>query len=84
MPVLLCPRGSPRRLHLTERAVVYAEEFLLLQDWCEETQVEVEIWPDTRDMRLTPPGRDRLEQLLAALTLNELPGWEQCRRRRAA
>lgn len=56
----------PQRLHLTERVVVlYAEILWLLHGWCEETLAEVETWPDTRDIGLTPRARKRLEHLLA-------------------
>ena len=56
----------PERLHLTERVVaLYGEFLLLLTQWCEETSDEVETWPDTRDIGLTPNGRERLEQLVA-------------------
>jgi PadR family transcriptional regulator AphA len=56
----------PERLHLTERvASFYAEFILLLIRWCDETLAEVETWPDTREIGLTPNGRRRLEQLLA-------------------
>lgn len=56
----------PHRLHLTERiSSFYGDFILLLTRWCEETLTEVESWPDTRDIGLTPQGRNRLEQLLA-------------------
>jgi DNA-binding PadR family transcriptional regulator len=56
----------PHRLHLTERVVaLYGEFLLLLMRWCEETSNDVDIWPDTRDVGLTPDGRLRLERLLA-------------------
>ncbi|MBO0884394.1 MAG: PadR family transcriptional regulator, partial [Mycobacterium sp.] len=54
----------PHRLHLTERVASFYGEFIfLLTRWCEETLTEVESWPDTRDIGLTPEGRNRLEQL---------------------
>lgn len=54
----------PERLHLTERVVTfYAEYIQLLTRWCEETLAEVETWPDTRDVGLTPQGRKRLEAI---------------------
>ena len=61
------PAGRSRSgFHLTERVVSFYGEFLLLlKRWCDETLAEVETWPDTRDIGLTPPGRERLERLLA-------------------
>jgi PadR family transcriptional regulator, regulatory protein AphA len=56
----------PQRLHLTERLVAFYGEFVsLLIRWCDDTLAEVETWPDTRDIGLTPPARERLERLLA-------------------
>lgn len=56
----------PERLHLTERvAALYGEFLLLVIRWCDETSDEVETWPDTRDIGLTPQGRERLERLVA-------------------
>jgi PadR family transcriptional regulator AphA len=56
----------PQRLHLTERVVsLYGEFVRLLVRWCDETLAEVETWPDTVDIGLTPPARQRLEELLA-------------------
>ncbi|OBI44430.1 PadR family transcriptional regulator [Mycobacterium sp. E796] len=56
----------PQRLHLTERVVaLYGEFLLLLVQWCDETSAEVETWSDTRDLGLTPRGRERLTQLVA-------------------
>jgi DNA-binding PadR family transcriptional regulator len=56
----------PQRLHLTERVVsLYGEFVRLLIRWCDETLVEIETWPETTDIGLTPRGRKRLEQLLA-------------------
>jgi PadR family transcriptional regulator AphA len=55
----------PERLHLVERVgALYGEFLLLLQRWCEETLVEIETWPDTRELRLTPQARNRFAQLL--------------------
>jgi DNA-binding PadR family transcriptional regulator len=54
----------PERLHLTERAITfYAEFVLLVLRWCDETLSEVETWPDTRDVGLTPKARERLERV---------------------
>jgi PadR family transcriptional regulator AphA len=56
----------PQRLHLTERAASLYGEFLrLLVRWCDETLAEIETWPDTTDIGLTPRARQRLEQLVA-------------------
>ncbi len=56
----------PQRLHLTERVVsLYGDFVRLLVRWCDETLAEVETWPDTVDIGLTPPARQRLEELLA-------------------
>ena len=55
----------PQRLHLTERVVSFYGESSAPQRWCDETLAEVETWPDTRDIGLTPQGRERLERLLA-------------------
>jgi DNA-binding PadR family transcriptional regulator len=59
---LLCTGGPfPQRLHLTERAAaLYGEFLLLLIRWCDETLAEVQTWPDTRDIGLTPIARERL------------------------
>ena len=55
----------PERLHLVERVgALYGEFLLLLQRWCEETLVEIETWPETRELRLTPQARKRFAQLL--------------------
>jgi DNA-binding PadR family transcriptional regulator len=54
----------PQRLHLTERAATfYADFILLLLRWCNETLAEIDTWPDTRDMGLTPKARERLERV---------------------
>jgi PadR family transcriptional regulator, regulatory protein AphA len=55
----------PQRLHLTERAVTfYADFLLLLLRWCNETLAEIDTWPDTRDIGLTPKARERLERVI--------------------
>jgi hypothetical protein len=65
---LLETGGSfPQRLHLIERLVSFYDEFhRLVLRWCEDTLAEVASWPDTRDIGLTPRGRERLEQIIAA------------------
>jgi PadR family transcriptional regulator, regulatory protein AphA len=61
----------PQRLHLTERAAsLYGELIFLLIRWCDETLAEVETWPDTTDIGLTPRARKRLEQLVARARQN--------------
>ena len=55
----------PERLHLIERVgALYGELLLLFQRWCEETLAEIDTWPDTRELGLTPQGRKRFAQLL--------------------
>jgi PadR family transcriptional regulator, regulatory protein AphA len=44
---------------------LYGELILLLIRWCDETLAEIETWPDTGAIGLTPQGRQRIEQLLA-------------------
>jgi PadR family transcriptional regulator AphA len=56
----------PHRLHLVEPMVTFVDDFYrLLVQWCEQTISEIEEWPDTRDIGLTPLGRERLKQILA-------------------
>lgn len=63
----------PGRLHLTERVVTFYAEFLqLLIHWCDETLAEIQTWPDTGGIGLTPGGRERLEAI-AALDPHQLP-----------
>lgn len=55
----------PQRLHLVERVgALYGEFLLLLERWCAETLTELDTWPDTSDVGLTPQGRKRLEHLM--------------------
>lgn len=52
----------PQRLHLVERVgALYGEFLLQLDQWCDETLAEIETWPDTREVGLTPQGRKRME-----------------------
>jgi hypothetical protein len=53
---LLATGGSfPQRLHLVEPLVCFYADFnRLLLRWCEDTLAEVETWPDTQDIGLTP------------------------------
>jgi hypothetical protein len=44
---------------------LYGEFVRLLVRWCDETLDEVDSWPDTVDVGLTPRARQRLEELLA-------------------
>lgn len=56
----------PGRLHLTERVVAFCTEFMmLLNRWCDETLDEVDTWPETKDLGLTPQARQRLTELMA-------------------
>jgi DNA-binding PadR family transcriptional regulator len=56
----------PHRLHLIERQATFIGKFYRdLVEWCEETITEIERWPDTRDVGLTPRGREQWERLLA-------------------
>jgi PadR family transcriptional regulator, regulatory protein AphA len=56
----------PQRLHLTERAVTFYADFLLLVlRWCNETLAEIDTWPDIRDVGLTPKARERLERVIS-------------------
>ncbi|RDH76460.1 PadR family transcriptional regulator [Mycolicibacterium moriokaense] len=56
----------PYRLHLVEPVVGFLDDFYrMLVRWCEETIDEIDGWPETRDVGLTPEGRERLERILA-------------------
>jgi PadR family transcriptional regulator AphA len=56
----------PHRYHLVEPVMLFFDQFYrLLIDWCEQTITEIDEWPDTRDVGLTPRGRVRLERMLA-------------------
>jgi PadR family transcriptional regulator, regulatory protein AphA len=56
----------PNRLHLVEPMIGLLDDlYRLLIQWCEQTSTEIEDWPDTRDVGLTPEGRKRLERILA-------------------
>lgn len=56
----------PHRLHLSERQVVFLNDFYrLLLEWCEQSIAEIEQWPDTRNVGLTPRGRAQWERMLA-------------------
>ena len=56
----------PQRLHLVERQATFIGDFYRdLVEWCEQTTTDVEGWPDTRDVGLTPSGRKRWERILA-------------------
>lgn len=56
----------PHRLHLIEPMVGFLDDFYrLLIQWCEQTVAEIDEWPDTRDVGLTPEGRERLERIFA-------------------
>jgi PadR family transcriptional regulator AphA len=56
----------PHRLHLVEPLATFIAEFYRdLIEWCQQTITEIEEWPDTRDIGLTPRGRERWERILA-------------------
>jgi PadR family transcriptional regulator, regulatory protein AphA len=56
----------PHRLHLIERQSTFIADFYRdLVEWCEQTITEIEDWPDTRDIGLTPRGREQWERILA-------------------
>jgi DNA-binding PadR family transcriptional regulator len=56
----------PHRLHLVEPMAMFLDDFYrLLIRWCERTIAEIDEWPDTRDVGLTPATRKRLERMLA-------------------
>jgi len=56
----------PHRLHLIERQATFIADFYRdLIEWCEQTTTEIEQWPDTRDVGLTPQGRAQWERILA-------------------
>ena len=56
----------PERLHLIEPMIGFLNDFYrLLIQWCERTITEMDDWRDTRDVGLTPEGRQRLERILA-------------------
>lgn len=56
----------PQRLHLVVPLAEFFDDFYrLLVAWCDRTAREVDQWPDTRDIGLTPEGRQRLQALLA-------------------
>lgn len=55
----------PQRGHLTERLIAFYDDFnRLLIRWCEETLAEIDTWPDTHDVGLTPHSRRRLQQVV--------------------
>ena len=57
----------PQRLHLVETTVIFFEKFYrLLVETCEESLAKVDQWPTTRDVGLSPQGRERLQRLLEA------------------
>ncbi|BBC64662.1 hypothetical protein MMRN_15580 [Mycobacterium marinum] len=56
----------PQRLHLNERLVSFYSDFNnLLLRWCEETLADIETWQGTRDIGLTPSGRQRLVRAIS-------------------
>ncbi|MDT5396978.1 MAG: hypothetical protein QOK33_209 [Mycobacterium sp.] len=56
----------PERMHLVVPLASFYDEFLrLLIRWCDEASIEIEQWPDTRDVGLTPEVRERFQRILA-------------------
>lgn len=56
----------PNRLHLVEPLATFIADFYRdLIEWCQQTIAEIEEWPDTCDIGLTPRGRERWERILA-------------------
>lgn len=56
----------PHRLHLIERQAMFIGDFYRnLIEWCEQSISEIEEWPDTRDVGLTPKGRAQWKRILA-------------------
>ncbi len=56
----------PQRLHLVEPMAIFLDDFYrMLIRWCEQTIAQMDEWPDTRDVGLTPETRKRLEAMLA-------------------
>jgi DNA-binding PadR family transcriptional regulator len=56
----------PHRLHLVERQATFIGDFYRnLIEWCEQAIADIEEWPDTRDVGLTPRGREQWERILA-------------------
>jgi hypothetical protein len=56
----------PHRLHLVERQATFIADFYRdLIEWCEQTIADIDRWPDTRDIGLTPGGRKQWERILA-------------------
>ncbi|WNG93517.1 PadR family transcriptional regulator [Mycobacterium sp. ITM-2016-00318] len=56
----------PHRLHLVVPMAVFLDKFYrLLIDWCEETMINIDEWPNTRDVGLSPRDRERLERIFA-------------------
>jgi PadR family transcriptional regulator AphA len=55
----------PERLHLVETTVTFFEGFYrLLIETCEKSLARIDEWPDTRDVGLTPQGREHFQRLL--------------------
>ena len=55
----------PHRLHLIAPMVAFLDDFYRqLVTWCEDTADEIDSWPSTRDVGLTPKVRAVLQQIL--------------------
>ncbi len=56
----------PQRLHLIERQSAFIGDFYRsLIEWCAQSIIEIEEWPDTHNVGLTQRGRARWERILA-------------------
>jgi PadR family transcriptional regulator, regulatory protein AphA len=56
----------PQRMHLVVPLASFYDEFLrLLIRWCDETSAEIEQWPGTRDIGLTPEVLQRFQRIAA-------------------
>jgi PadR family transcriptional regulator, regulatory protein AphA len=56
----------PQRLHLIAPISTFYDGFYrLLIQWCDDTAAELDAWPDTRDVGMTPEVRERFQRLLA-------------------
>jgi PadR family transcriptional regulator, regulatory protein AphA len=65
----------PHRLHLVEPMATFLDDFYrLLIRWCEQTISEIDEWPDTLDVGLTPRGHERFERILAKPDPRPWPG----------
>jgi DNA-binding PadR family transcriptional regulator len=55
----------PQRVHLVEPIAHFYEGFFrLLIGWCDETIAEIDTWPDTKDLGMTPRVRQRYSAMI--------------------